>query len=393
MISAKIAAAMANGSFIRKMFEEGARLRAIYGDENVYDFSLGNPDLEPPEECLAAMETLVRKPGIHKYMSNAGTMEARQAVADYESRRSGLYLTADHVVMTVGAAGALNCVFKAILDKEDEVILISPYFVEYLSYISNYEGKPVIVPANSVDFQPDLLAIGRAITPRTRAILLNSPNNPTGVVYTREILAGLNRVLREREHELHITTPILTLSDEPYGKLAYGVEVPSVLELVEHSVVINSFSKSLSLPGERIGYIAIRPDTQDAAQLAAACAYTNRILGFVNAPALFQGVVAACLDVPADIERYRARGERLYQILTENGYQCTRPDGAFYLFPRSLIEDDVEFCRIAAEYHILMVPGSGFGCPGHVRLCYAVPDDMIERSADAFRKLSQVFGH
>ncbi len=393
MITPAIAAAMQGGSFIRKMFEEGTRQKQLYGEENVFDFSLGNPDLEPPEACLAEMERLVRRPGIHKYMANAGAVDAREAVAAYESRRSGLQLTAGNVIMTVGAAGALNCIFKSILEEGDEVIIISPYFVEYLSYIGNYGGKAVAVPSKAGNFQLDLLAIGRAVTPRTRAVLLNSPNNPTGVVYPASDLAALNGILRSREHELKMETPILTLSDEPYGKLTYGVEVPSVLKFIENSVVVNSFSKSLSLPGERIGYIAIRPDTQDAELLASACAYTNRVLGFVNAPSLLQGVVAACLDLPAEVDIYRRRGERLYQILLENGYECTRPEGAFYLFPKTLIEDDMEFCRIASEHHILMVPGSGFGCPGHARLAYCVDEAVIERSANAFRELSKVFGH
>jgi len=393
MITPAIASAMQGGSFIRKMFEEGTRQKALYGEENVFDFSLGNPDLEPPEACLEEMQRLVRKPGIHKYMANAGAVDARNAVASYESRRSGLSLSSENIIMTVGAAGGLNCLFKSILEPDDEVIIIAPFFVEYLSYIGNYKGKPVIVPSKPGDFQLDLLAIGNAITPRTRAVLLNSPNNPTGVIYPACDLAALNNVLRTREHELKMETPILTLSDEPYGKLSYGIEVPSVLKLLEHSVVINSFSKSLSLPGERIGYIAIRPDTQDADLLASACAYTNRILGFVNAPSLLQGVVASCIDLPAEVDVYRRRGERLYQILLENGYECTRPQGAFYLFPKTLIEDDMEFCRIASEHHILMVPGSGFGFPGYARLAYCVGEDVIERSARAFAELSKVFRH
>jgi len=393
MVSRSIQTAMQNGSFIRKMFEEGDRLRALYGADQVFDFSLGNPDGEPPEECLRVMETLVRQKGVHRYMVNAGLADARARVAAYEATRSGLPLEARHIVMSVGAAGAINCAFRAILEPGDEVLVVSPYFAEYLSYIGNYGGVPVRVPARQDDFQLDIPAIAKAVTPRTRAMILNSPNNPTGVVYPADSLRELDLALRQREHELQMDSPILVLSDEPYAKLAYGVEVPPVLKLVRHSVVINSFSKSLSLPGERIGYLAVRPDTKDADLLVAALAYTTRILGYVNAPSLFQEAASLCLDVPAPVESYRRRGELLYEILTENGYDCPRPDGAFYLFPRSFLEDDVEFSRIAAQYRILLVPGSGFGCPGRVRLAYCVNEDMIRRSRDAFRALSQVFGH
>lgn len=392
MISDQIRQNMAGGSMIRKMFEEGIRLSKLYGKENVYDFSLGNPDGEPPQETLRALHDLSLEPGIHQYMPNAGYPDVRARMADFERQRSGAAVTGDLVVMTVGAAGGLNIALRALLNPGDEVLVLAPYFVEYLTYIRNHGGVPVVVQTDPATFQPDCAAIAQAMTAKTRAIILNSPHNPTGVVYGREVLEAVNQTLVTRGEALGLASPVCVLSDEPYSRLVYdGVEVPAMMSIFENVLVVNSFSKALALPGERIGYVAVHPKMQEAAQVAAALAYTNRTLGFVNAPGLLQKAVAASLETNVDVAEYQARRDLLHSIVTESGFTCALPQGAFYLFMKSPIQDDKAFSEAAAKYNLLIVPGSGFGGPGYIRLAYCVSRDLIERSRQAWHKLGQEF--
>jgi len=386
MISQKMRVNLSGGSMIRKMFEEGNRLRALYGAENVFDFSLGNPDGEPPQETLDAMRALVDEPGIHQYMPNAGFPEVRATMAAYENRRAGLEIPAANVVMTVGAACGLSIALRALLDPGDEVLVLAPYFVEYLHYIRNSDGVPVIVPTNDA-FRPDPEAVKAAITARTRAIIINSPHNPTGVVYTREDLKALNAALLEGAAAAGLAEPICVISDEPYARLTYGAEVPAVLAIFDTCMVVNSFSKSLALPGERIGYLAVSPKVPEADQVVAAAVFALRTLGFVNAPGLLQKAAAASLEAPVPVAEYQARRDLLHGILTEAGFECALPDGAFYLFMKTPIEDDMAFVDEAAKENILLVPGSGFGRKGYVRLAYCVSREVIARSREAFLRL------
>lgn len=385
MISRQVAENLKGGSMIRKMFEEGIRLRKIYGNDNVYDFSLGNPDAEPPREVLVALKKLADAPGIHKYMPNAGFEDVRAAIAAKEGSRAGLDLGAAHVIMTVGAAGGLNATLKALLDPGDEVIVIAPYFVEYLFYIRNHGGVPVIVKSDADTFLPQASAIAAAVTDKTKALIINSPNNPTGVVYDAVTLQSLSVALEEAGKKNG--RDIYVLSDEPYTQLLYEGTVPPTLSIFTNGIVINSFSKSLSLPGERIGYVAVSPNAADCGMLLAALAFTNRTLGYVNAPSLFQKVAAESLYAGIDVSEYRERRDLLYQHITSLGMQCLKPAGAFYLFPKAPGGDDGSFVERAAAERLLIVPGSGFGWPGHVRIAYCVDKGTIRRSFPAWEKL------
>lgn len=392
MVSKKIAQSLGGASFIRAMFEEGEKLRKIHGADNVYDFSLGNPEIEPPEEIRSTILKLLTDevPGKHRYMSNSGYADTRAKIADYLTQEQGVPVSADNIVMTVGAAGALNVALKTLLNPGEEVIVFSPFFVEYLTYIDNHGGVPVIVKTDPATFQPDPEVLRQSITPRTKAMIINSPNNPTGVVYKEEILKKVSAVLEEKEKEYG--TSICVLSDEPYVKIVYdGIKVPSIFKIFKNSIIINSFSKSLALPGERIGYAAANSTTEEIQLLMGGLIYANRVLGFVNAPALFQKVVAENLDITVDPEFYKIRRDILYNHLTSLGFKCLKPEGAFYLFPESLIEDDKEFCRIAMKYNLLLVPGSGFGWPGYFRMAYCISLKTIENSLPAFEKLAAEF--
>jgi aspartate aminotransferase len=391
-ISRKVRNALEQASWIRKMFEEGMRLKALYGPEGVYDLSLGNPVLEPPPEFHRLLLQVAQNPplGLHRYMPNAGFPESRAAVADYLRRRTGLPFTFEDVVMTCGAGGALNVALKAILDPGDEVLVLAPYFPEYPFYIDNHGGVARIVPTDA-SFQPDPERIFHALTPRTRAIILNSPNNPTGVVYTPQALEGVAEALRRGE--ARFGRPIYLLSDEPYSHLVYdGGKAPSPLPFYPRTIVVTSFSKDLSLAGERIGYLAVHPFCPSKGEVVDACIFANRVLGFVNAPALMQFLVRFLLDTPVALEWYQRRRDRLYTALVEMGYRVVKPGGAFYLFPRSPIPDDIAFVQRLQRERVLVVPGSGFGAPAHFRIAYCVEERVIEGALEGLRRVAREVG-
>lgn len=390
-VSEKIRASIEKSSWIRKMFEEGLSRKAKYGAENVFDFSLGNPNLEPPARFKEVLRTLAQETGAgrHAYMPNAGLPEARQAVAAYLSRHNRRKFTAEEVVMTVGAGGGLNVVLKTVLNPGDEVVIPCPYFVEYNFYLDNHQGVPKPVRTEP-GFSLDLDALDQAISEKTRAVLINSPNNPTGTVYGSLELEGLARLLRD--HSRKLGRPVYLISDEPYRKIVYDrLEVPSVLDAYAESFVVTSFSKDLSLPGERIGYAAVNPDASDKALLAAGMVFCNRILGYVNAPALMQRAIVPLLEESVDIGLYQRKRDLLYNGLTSFGYECSKPGGAFYLFPRTPIEDDVAFVAALQEENILTVPGSGFYGPGHMRIAYCVEDRTIEKALPGFERVIRKF--
>jgi len=383
----EIREAIRAGSWIRKMFEEGAALKAARGAGNVFDFTLGNPYGDPPEPLAGELARLAADPppGLHRYMPNAGFPEVRRAVADSLARATGLPFTADHVVMSVGAAGAINVALRALLSPGDEVVVLAPFFVEYLFYARNAGGVPVVVDTDP-RFQLDLAALERAMTPRTRAILLNTPNNPTGAVYPSGDLDALDRVLAAAE--ARFGAPVYVISDEPYRKVVFeGVEFVQPVTRIRNTVVAYSHSKDLNLPGERIGYLAVSPRAADPGEVAEACVFCNRVLGFVNAPALFQLAVAKFQDLPADVSVYQANRDVLLAALGRAGIEVVPPGGAFYLFPRSPLPDEMAFVAAAREEGILVVPGSGFGRSGHFRLAYCVSPEMVRRSVPAWERL------
>ncbi len=390
MISDKMLNMVKNSSAIRAMFEEGAKMAARYGADNVYDFSLGNPNVAAPAQVKDAILDLVEKEDpvrLHGYMNNAGFEEVREAIAQSLNGRFGTKFTQKNILMTVGAAGGLNVILKTLLNPGDEVITFSPYFGEYRSYVDNFEGKLVEISPDTETFQPNLEELRQKITPKTKALIVNTPNNPTGVVYSEETVKKLAQILNEKQRELG--TAIYLISDEPYRELVYdGVEVPYLPNYYDNTIVGYSYSKSLSLPGERIGYL-VMPDTlTDADTIISAAGVANRILGFVNAPGLQQLAVARCLDARTDVEYYNRNRKLLYETLTGLGFSCIKPEGAFYLFVKSPIADEKAFCEKAKEYHLLIVPGSSFGCPGFVRLAYCVKYETIQRSIPAFEKLA-----
>jgi aspartate aminotransferase len=392
-IASKIASFIDKASWIRKMFEEGERLRKIHGADNVYDFTLGNPNVEPPEEFLKAFRELAERPvpGMHRYMSNAGYEETRKAVADVLAENSGFQVSARHVVMTCGAGGALNVVLKTILNPGEEVIILTPFFVEYKFYIDNHGGIAKEVWTDRETFQIDPDAIEKAINDKTRAIIICSPNNPTGVIYPAERLQAVGEVLRRKEKEFG--RQIYVISDEPYARISYdGKRVPSIFRHVENSVIVTSHSKDLALPGERIGYLAANPKMHEVELFMDGAIFCNRVLGFVNAPALMQRLVTGLQHASVDIDEYRKKRDLFYDNLTTMGFRMVKPDGAFYIFPESPIPDDIEFIKTAQKHNILLVPGAGFGAPGFFRIAYCVDKGMIERSLPAWRELAKEVG-
>lgn len=389
--SERIQESIERSSWIRKMFEQGGQMKEKYGAENVFDFSLGNPNLEPPEKFNEVLNKLVKDtvPGRHGYMPNAGYVETRQAVADYLNTFNRARFSPGEIVMTVGAGGALNVVLKTILNPGEEVIIPSPYFVEYNFYLDNHQGVPRIVPTNP-DFSIDFDAISGAITEKTRAVLINSPNNPTGKVYEEGELNRLSDILSNYSEKFG--EPIYLISDEPYRKIVYdGVTVPSIFNAYNESFVVTSFSKDLSLPGERIGYLAANPDISDKDIIIAGLVLCNRCLGYVNAPALMQRAIPYLLEESVDISLYQKKRDMLYNGLSSFGYDIVKPEGTFYLFPRTPIEDDVAFVAALLEEKILAVPGSGFGGPGHFRIAYCVSDEVIEGALPGFEKVMKKY--
>jgi aspartate aminotransferase len=390
-VSEKIREYMERSSWIRKMFEQGLELKSKLGADNVFDFSLGNPNLEPPEQVRQAMIAVVedRRPGKHAYMPNAGLQETREAIANFLSKEHGLKLSWEHIVMTCGAGGGLNVALKTVLDEKDEVIVLTPYFVEYLFYIDNHKGINKLVNTNE-DFSLNLKAIEAGITQKTKALVINSPNNPSGRVYDANSLKSLGKILLQLK-EKHRQTVYL-LSDEPYSKLVYdGVKVPSVFKAYPYSLLITSYSKDLSLPGERIGFVAVNPEIENWRQLVDGLTFCNRILGFVNAPALMQRILPRLQGVTVNIREYQKKRDLLCAGLSGAGYSFIKPEGAFYLFPKSPIPDDVVFVQALLKENILAVPGTGFGTPGFFRLAYCVEDRVIEGAMEGFRRSIQKY--
>ncbi|OEU45429.1 MAG: aspartate aminotransferase [Desulfobacterales bacterium S7086C20] len=387
MIAGKIQATLEKASWIRKMFEEGAQLKAKHGAENVYDFSLGNPNIPPPASFRQTLADLAGhlEPGDHAYMPNTGYLSTRQAVADYVSKEQDVDITAEEIIMTCGAAGALNVILKAILDPGDEVIAPAPYFVEYVFYAANHGGILKTVPTNE-DFTLNIEAIQAAITPRTKAILINSPNNPSGQVYPEGSLAELGKLLQQKSAKLKQT--IYLIADEPYRKISFdGIKVPSLFPFYPDSMIATSYSKDLSIPGERIGFLAVNPKAKYKEDLVAGMALANRILGYVNAPAFMQRVVESLQGASIDTGLYQAKRDLLCDGLAACGYEFVRPKGAFYLFPKSPVPDDVSFVRALQEELILTVPGKGFGTPGFFRIAFCVDDKTIKDALPGFERV------
>lgn len=394
MIADKMKGMVANSSAIRAMFEEGNRLASIYGAENVYDFSLGNPNVPAPEAVKKAIMELIDGEDpivLHGYTnSNSGYAEVRQAVADSLNERFGTSFSGKNIIMTVGAAGGLNVILKTLLNPGDEVIAFAPYFGEYRSYTNNYDGVLVEISPDTETFQPKLDEFEQKITPKTKAVIVNTPNNPTGVVYSEDTIQKMAAIMEKKQKEYG--TEIYLISDEPYRELVYdGVEVPYLTKYYDNTIVGYSYSKSLSLPGERIGYLVIPDEVTDSEEVQSAANVATRILGFVNAPTLQQKVVAKCLNEKTDISFYNRNREALYEGLKECGFTCIKPEGAFYLFVKSPVENEKEFCEAAKKYNILMVPGSSFACPGYVRLAYCVAYETIINSLPKFKELSKEY--
>lgn len=394
MIADKMKNMVANSSAIRAMFEEGNRLAGIYGKENVFDFSLGNPNVPAPKAVKEAIIEILNEEDpvvLHGYTnSNAGYPEVRQAVAESLNGRFGTSFAGKNIVMTVGAAGGLNVALKVLLNPGDEVIVFAPYFGEYRSYTANYDGVLVEISPNTADFQPKLDEFEAKITAKTKAVIVNTPNNPTGVVYSEETIRKMAAIMEAKQKEFG--TDIYLISDEPYRELAYdGVEVPYLTKYYANTIVGYSYSKSLSLPGERIGYLVIPDEAADSEDLISAASVATRILGFVNAPTLQQKVIVKCLDEKTDISYYDRNRETLYNGLKELGFECIKPEGAFYLFVKAPIENEKEFCAAAKKYNILIVPGSSFGCPGYVRMAYCVAYETIVNSLPKFKELAKEY--
>lgn len=393
MIAEKMKKLVNNSSAIRAMFEEGKKMAEQYGAENVYDFSLGNPNVPAPAEVKEAILKELEEEDslmLHGYMSNSGYEDVREAVAQSINKRFGTAFHQKNIVMTVGAAGGLNVILKTLLNPGDEVMVIAPYFGEYNSYVANYDGRVVVVSPNTDTFQPNLTELEEKITEKTKAVIVNSPNNPTGVVYSEEIIQKMADILEKKQSRFQ--SDIYLISDEPYRELAYdGVEVPYLTKYYRNTIVAYSFSKSLSLPGERIGYLVIPDEAADGSEIQAAANVATRILGYVNAPSLMQKAVARCLDARADVPYYNRNRETLYNGLRELGFSCIKPQGAFYLFVKSPVEDEKILCEAAKKYHILLVPGSSFACPGYVRIAYCVSYETIVNAMPGFQKLAEEF--
>ena len=390
MISDKMKNLVDNNSVIREMFEEGKRLKKIYGDDKVFDFSLGNPNVPAPEEVKQAIVDVIENEEstmVHGYMSNSGFEDVRDAIAESINQKFETNFEGKNIIMTAGAACGLNCILKSIINPEDEVIVFAPYFSEYNNYIKNYDGVIRVVSPNVETFEPNVEEFKGLINIKTKAVIVNTPNNPTGVIYSEQLIKELASVLNEKSKQ--IGHSVFLISDEPYRELVYdGTEVPYITKYYKDTFVVYSYSKSLSLPGERIGYVVVPDELYESQKMIEAITISNRISGIVNAPSLIQRVVPHCLKAKVNIEAYRKNRDLLYSIVTECGFETVKPEGAFYLWVKTPI-DDKEFCKIAKNFNLLFVPGSSFACSGFVRIAYCVSYDMIEKSKDAFMNLSK----
>lgn len=390
VISKNMEGLVAGSSVIRKLFEEGLQMAQVVGKENVYDFSLGNPASPVPSQVTKAIQDILSEEPdsyVHGYMKNAGFDETREAVANHLNKSFAMDYTKEDIIMTVGAAGAMNCIFRAMLNPEDEVIAFAPFFGEYKNYAANYAGKLVVVPAKLPEFDLNLDELESRITERTKCIIVNNPNNPSGRIYPKETIEKLNEILIKAEQK--IGHPIYVLCDEPYRELAYdNTQVPYIPSIIKNSIYIYSYSKTLSLPGERIGYLALSSKADGYRELIGALVVANRCLGYVNAPSLFQLVIGRCQDVGVDLEFYDRNRRLLYEKLTELGFEVVKPEGAFYLLVKSPFEDENRFVDLGKKQHIIMVSTTTFGCPGYVRIAYCVDYEMIKRSIAAFEKLA-----
>lgn len=391
MISEKMKAYVAGSSAIRAMFEEGKKMAEKYGAENVYDYSLGNPSIPAPERVKEAIIEVLNEENslvVHGYMNNSGYEDVRETIAESINKKQGTNFSMKNIIMTVGAAGGLNVILKTFLNPGDEVIVFVPYFGEYRSYVANFDGKIVEVETDD-QFMIDAKKLEAAVTPKTKAVIVNNPNNPTGVVYSEEVIKAMAEVLAAKGKEYG--TSIYLISDEPYRELAYGVDVPYLTKYYKNTIVGYSYSKSLSLPGERIGYLVIPSEIDSFEDVLSAANTANRILGYVNAPSLMQKVIAKCVDEKCEVEKYRKNGEYLYDNLVKFGFSAVKPQGAFYLFLKSPVEDEKEFVSKAKEFNLLLVPGSSFGKSGYVRLAYCVSFDTVKNSMPAFEKLAKAY--
>ena len=391
-VSLRTMQAMEEGGWIRRMFEIGIELKKRYGDDRVFDLSLGNPVMEPPQELVAELQNLTASPapGMHRYMPNAGYLETRTAVAQGLKTETGIPFTPNDIVMTCGAAGALNVIFEAILNPGDEVVIFAPFFGEFTFYIENHQGTPVIAPTNGA-FQPDLAALERLVTARTRVVLINSPNNPSGTVYPADLIKELGELIGRKEDQHR--SEIFLISDEPYRRIIFdGLSYPHIFPHHHATIAVHSHSKDLSVPGERIGYIAVNPTYRGKGQLLNGIIFWNRSLGFVNAPALMQYAIQALQQVTVDVEEYQRKRDYLYRQLSLMGYNIVKPRGAFYMFPKSPLEDDVAFVTELQKWNVLTVPGRGFGTPGYFRISYCVEDWVLEGAMEGFAKAADKFG-
>lgn len=393
MVSEKMKNLVKNGSAIRAMFEDGKIMAEKYGKENIYDFSLGNPSIVPPacvKESIIDIVNNEPEMALHGYMNNAGYEDVRQAVADYTNKMYGTKLGVNNIIMTVGAAGGINVTLKAVVNPGDEIMVIAPYFGEYDNYISNVDGVKVMVNADLERFAINFDDFEKKVSPKTKCVIINSPNNPTGAVYTEDDIKKLASILEKKQAEYG--TSIYLFSDEPYREIAFnGVEIPYVTNYYKNTVVGYSYSKSLSLPGERIGYLVVPSELDDFDDVIGAMTVANRILGFVNAPSLMQKVVKKVIGKTSDLSVYEENKNILYNALTEMGYDCVEPKGTFYMFPKCPIADDKAFCAKAKDFRLIIVPGSSFACPGYFRIAFCVDKATVENSLESFKKLIEFY--
>lgn len=394
MIAKSMEPFLAGSSVIRAMFEEGKKMAKVYGPENVYDFSVGNPGLHPPKEYREAINYVNNEMDphlVHGYMPNAGFESTRTAVAENLNKRFGSNFTFENIIMTVGAGSSINVIMKTIFDPGDKQVVFAPYFVEYANWASNYHAETVVVPPNEANgFEPDPEALKKALDPKVKVVIINNPNNPTGAIYSRETLEKIAEVLKEAEKEYG--HPIYIITDEPYRELVYvDKEIVFIPDLYDNTIIAYSWSKSLSIPGDRLGYLAVSPKSDNVEEFMATATVANRISGDTNAPSIIQLAVERCLDAQVDIPYYKKNAEDLYKIVTDAGFTAVVPQGAFYLWVKSPVADEKELVAAAKEERILAVPGSAFACPGYIRLSFCISNETIHRSAESFAKLGKKY--